>query len=64
MQRSCSDCSFMNEKLKQHEQTITQLLAMVAVTNRKLNELTRKQEQLEQVQLQSPRIKVAPTQPQ
>ncbi|WP_179107330.1 hypothetical protein [Sediminibacillus massiliensis] len=41
--KHCPTCDNIHLRLKQHEQTITQLMAIIAVTNRKLTELDTKQ---------------------
>lgn len=43
------------QKLRQHEQTITQLLSMIAVNNRKITDLNKRQLSLEQKNRNSPR---------
>ncbi|MDL4839244.1 hypothetical protein [Aquibacillus rhizosphaerae] len=43
------DYDSIYRKLDQHEQTISQLVAIIAVNNRKINELNRKQISLEQL---------------
>ena len=48
MDMDCSRGDIITKKLEQHEQTITQLLTIIAATNRKLNELNLKQTAMEQ----------------
>ncbi|SDM20437.1 hypothetical protein [Sediminibacillus halophilus] len=57
----CKQCEHQKNILKQHEDTITQLLEIIAVTNRKLAELEAKHSELEKVyffQQQAPRFTV------
>ncbi|MCT2537274.1 hypothetical protein NC661_14705 [Aquibacillus koreensis] len=39
----------IHQKLEQHEHTITQLLAIIAINNKKITELSRRQAKLEQI---------------
>ncbi|MRH41983.1 hypothetical protein GH741_04750 [Aquibacillus halophilus] len=47
MTNDCGKCKSIYQKLEQHEQTITQLLAIIAVTNKKLIELNFRQNSYE-----------------
>ncbi|WP_153463215.1 hypothetical protein [Sediminibacillus terrae] len=59
----CKQCEYQKSILKQHEDTITQLLEIIAVTNRKLAELEAKHIKFEKVyffQQHDPRFTVPP----
>ncbi|WP_053218585.1 hypothetical protein [Virgibacillus senegalensis] len=59
----CKQCEEQKNTLRQHEDTITQLLEIIAVTNRKLAELEEKHFKLEKdsfFQHQAPRFTVPP----
>ncbi|QTN00376.1 hypothetical protein ERJ70_14355 [Sediminibacillus dalangtanensis] len=60
---NCKQCEHHKNILKQHEDTITQLLEIIAVTNRKLTELEAKHSEFEKIyffQQQAPRFTVPP----
>ncbi|SFJ45368.1 hypothetical protein SAMN04487936_102234 [Halobacillus dabanensis] len=40
---NCKDCDYIYERLKQQEETIAQLVEIIAATNRRLTELDQRQ---------------------
>lgn len=55
MEVSCTKCERIQQTLLRHEQTITQLLAIIAATNSKVAELAMNESQPEKTLPVSPR---------
>ncbi|MDC3416137.1 hypothetical protein [Aquibacillus salsiterrae] len=47
MKMNCPEYEILSQKLKQHENTITQLLVILAASNKKISDLNKRQIDLE-----------------